>query len=221
MTAVIKSSDLDRETRVRALSLEPPAPQPSPQALAIADLETRLAAALERTSALEAEAESLKQDVEAAWKRGRDAGVAEGRSTAEDRSQALLAAVTAASDKAVEGFHARLESLDLMAAGLASLALGRITTDPDARRDLVAGAVRRALAETAAEAVVRIEVSRADFPDAAGLTNAVQATAAEVLLVDGPSGICRIRLKLGEIDLGLDGQVARLRALLDTAGAPE
>ena len=216
MSPVIKSADHEQRTRIRVLSLEQPPATPSPEALAFAELEAQLEAALDRETRLATEADRLRVEAEAAFARGRQVGIEDGRRLAEDRSAALLAELATAAAGATAAFRARLDGLEAAAAGLAGLALSRIADHPETRRDLVEGAVRRALAETAAGAVVRVEVSRNDFPDPSALAAAAEAAGAQVVPMDHPSGACRIILRLGEIDLGLDGQITRLRALMET-----
>jgi type III secretion protein L len=101
--------------------------------------------------------------------------------------------------------------------GLAAVALDRIVGHAHGRQALIADTVHRAVSDLFAGSIVAVEVSCEDFADPAPL-RAVVPKDCDVHLLDGlPSGACRLRLRMGEVDLDLQGQADRLRAVLDPA----
>lgn len=223
MSGVIKLGD--GAGLVRGLMSRSPPPPLTADARRIADLEARLTEAEGVIVSLREAAASLAIDVETARREGRAEGRIEGRKSADDGAADRLRVLGEAAAAAERAFQDALEELQTSAGDLAALALGRIVGDVAARVDLVAGTVRVALTETFKESVVRVEVARADFPDAEAVRSLDLARIAPSVDIrvapDLTSGGCRIQLKLGEVDLGLDGQVARLRAVLETSAAPE
>lgn len=164
------------------------------------------------------EVDRLSAAVAAARSEGRAQGLIEGAQAAEDRSEALLRVMTDAAATSVTLLGKRLDELQEVVGDLAAVALERIVGDVSSRQSLVVDTVRRAVGALFVGSVVAVEVSREDFPDAVTL-QAVLPQGCEAHSLDSlPSGGCRLRLRLGEVDLGLHGQVARLRALLDPAG---
>lgn len=215
MTPVIKSGAAGADIRVRGLAVAPPPAIPSAQERRIAELEHRLELAEADLAARDQEIARLSQAAEAAHAEGRAQGLIEGRKSAEDRSEALLKAVAAAAEAGAAALRDRLTGLEDAVGGLTVLALERIVGHRPERQALIADTVRRAVTESFAGSVIAVEVSAEDFPDAAPL-RALLPTECEVrLLKDLPSGGCRLRLRMGEVDLGLQGQVARLSAVLD------
>lgn len=212
MSAVIKSGEPDR--RVRGLSA-PPAEAPlSDEARRIRDLEAGLEEALARGAALQAEVERLTTALPAAREEGRAQGVAAGRREAEDRASALIDAIAEAAAEALKTFRDQVTALEDMVGSLAAAALERIVLDPGDRRDLVLETARRAVSQTFGDAVVKVEVCRLDFPDEGLLRGALPPGCEVASRDDLPSGACRLRLRMGEANLDLQGQVSRLRTVL-------
>jgi flagellar biosynthesis/type III secretory pathway protein FliH len=213
VSAVIKSWAADRG--VRGLEVAPPPPPVSDEVRRIAALELRLLEMDAQLGTLREENDQLKAEALGAWREGHAKGVEEGRKDAEDRSEALAAGLAKTAGEALAAFRDRLAALEDATGQLAAEALSRIVGDPSERKGLIRDAVRRAAAGVFAGAVVVVEVSEADFQDAEML-KAVTPADCEIRLVAAlPSGACRLRLQMGEADLDLDGQVARLRALLE------
>ena len=211
MSAVIKSGAGDR---VRGLSVVPLTPEPSEDARRIRALEARLETALAEARALSEEVERVEAVVTAARAEGRAEGVAAGRREADDRAHELLGAVSKASQEAVTAFRDQLTALGDLSGGLAAAALERIVGEANGRQDLILETARRAVSQTFAGSVVRVEVSGADFQDQNALASALGAGCEALIRDDLPSGACRLSLRMGEADLDLDGQTARLRAVL-------
>lgn len=220
MTAVIKSSDPGRTRQVRALAFQPRPAAPSAGALRITELETALYAARARVEDLTASITALAADHARALQTARSEGLEDGRKAAEDRSDALAESLRKALERAVEGFHERLDRLEGSAVLLASTALERVVGDTSDRAEMVADAVKRAMTEVFGDDAVRLDVSDADFPDESALRHLSLPEGCEVRVTDTlESGGCIVTLKLGRVDLGLNGQVARLRAELARGAA--
>jgi len=219
------------EIRVPVLTAPPPAATPvDPER---AQLERRLEALTEEATRLrdekivletaievaEAEAERLVREGEAeavaAEARGRDAGFAEGQ---EAKAEAL-ARLEAAADRALDQFRTDLRGMETLAVALSKAALAKVFGDDRDMAYRVARLVRRQIEALDRDAVLRIEVAAGDFADAAAL-DALALDAGldgiEIKAVDElDAGDCRIRLRLGELDVGLSQQWGRLSALLD------
>lgn len=212
MSTVIKSGEDD--LRIRCLGAAPPARPLSEEALRIRALEVELREARAQAAALRAEADRLGPAVAKAREEGRDEGMAAGRREAEDRSAALVELVSGTAAEGLDALRAQVAALADMAGGLAAAALERVVLDPDLRREMVLQTARRAVEQTFADAVVKIEVSSVDFPDPELVRRATPPGCETVARDDLPSGACRLVLRMGEADLDLHGQVVRLRAVL-------
>lgn len=215
MTAVIKSGAAGADIRVRGLAVASPPEMPSAQERRIAELEHRLELAEADLAARDQEIARLSRAADAAQAEGRAQGLVEGRKSADDRSEALHKTLAAAAEASVAAFRDRLAGLEDAVGGLAAIALDRIVAHRSERQALVADTVRRAIAESFAGSVIAVEVSAEDFADIAPLRAMAPPDCEMRLLKDLPSGGCRLRLRMGEVDLGLQGQVARLSAILD------
>lgn len=222
MRAVIKSGDGSGDVRVRGLAVKSPPPVPSAEARRITELQRQASEAEQTIATLQDQIGRLADEALNAMREGHAEGLIEGRKAAEDQSARLLVLLTEASDRASEDFRRSLTTLEAAAGTLASLALARIVSDAGSRQSLVVDTVHRAVADLFEGSVVSIEVSPLDFPDPSALETLRLPQAAppiDVRPVRGmASGDCRVRLRLGEIDLGLDGQLARLRAVLEASG---
>jgi type III secretion protein L len=146
--------------------------------------------------------------IEAAKAEGRDAAVAAdaSRTALVERG---LAEARAAWDK-------RLEELELLAVTLARAALAKMFGDSADLGELVTRTVAHHMAGLAADSVVGVRVSAADFSgDALDALSARIAIARTRLAIDPDldAGGCRIDLKLGAIDI----EPARQWAILDGA----
>lgn len=225
MTRVIKAgmapaglilAPLRGEALPRADTPLNPSP-PHPLELEVERLRAELAA---RDAAIADHAEALIL--------ARAEGEASGREAAEldftaDHAEAL--------ERLDDGIAAALADLARelpMAQALALLALrevlARLFGDPGEREALLAGLLSHQLDRIGRELAVVIEVSRLDFPDTRDLDRLAEQTGlgADRLkaLIDLPQGACRMRLRLGTIDLGIDRQWGAVRALLDEFTLP-
>lgn len=146
--------------------------------------------------------------IEAARAEGRDAAVAADASRTAQVERGLADA-RATWDK-------RLEELELLAVTLARTALGKMFGESADLGELVTRTVAHHVAGLAADSVVGVRVSAADFPGDALDTLSARIDVARTRLAIDPdldAGGCRIDLKLGAIDV----EPARQWAILDGA----
>jgi flagellar biosynthesis/type III secretory pathway protein FliH len=149
----------------------------------------------------------------------RAAGFAEGAAAAEQDFRARTAALVDAAGKATAIFAAQLARSEEMAALIANAALSRLFDDPDDQAERVVSAIRRQVRELRRDTVLAIHVSADDFPTEESQGSAACAVGGFVLVADAdlPAGGCVIKLKLGELDLGLDTQWSTLSEMLLTS----
>jgi len=172
-----------------------------------------------RLAVMEAEIERLKTAIET-HKRGAaeaiEAAREEGRAAAIADDAARTKLVERALDGARDAWDTRLEELDILAVKLARAALAKIFGERADLAELVAQAVAHRLHGLAAEAVVAVRVSAADFPGEALDALAARLDVVRSRLVVDPdlgAGGCRIDLTLGAIDV----EPARQWVVIDRA----
>ncbi|MGE5566067.1 MAG: hypothetical protein ACM3YN_07935 [Parcubacteria group bacterium] len=218
MTTLIRSSDPARGANVRALER-----RPAPPATTAVDPELlALRGEVDRLREKIAEQEAAIAGHPAALEKARADGEAAGRVTglreADDGREALAAKIATATQLALDRFAEEVASLERLAPLVAIEGLGRVFEPSDQRAELVREVIRRQISGLETSAVVCVEVSSADFPDADDLP---AASGAEVRALDElKSGDCRIRLKLGSLEVGLDQQWDRLRGVLSDLAEP-
>jgi flagellar biosynthesis/type III secretory pathway protein FliH len=188
----------------------------------IAELQQQLAA---RDAEIEAQASrmtELEQRIDAAREagiaEGREAGIVAGRERAQLDHRERNLALAAATVDALRAHEAALSQLGDLAVPIALAALERIAGDSSARKDLVTAIVAEQLDRLRDAAPVRVRVAAVDFPDTDDLRKALPAKATGAVEVAVDSGLCsgqvRIELKLGQVDAGLDRQLAAVYVLL-------
>lgn len=139
----------------------------------------------------------------------------------EDRSAALKLL-----GEAVGGARSQLDSalaeLPALAVGVAREVLEAMFDDSDQRLWTLAALIRRHLAEIGEEMVLAVDVSAADFPEPGELEQLASAAGFDPALLTAraelPGGACRIQLRLGVHDVGIDRQWGAFRSLLDDHG---
>lgn len=226
MSRLIKSSST--ASQVRALDLLRQAPttlEPDPRDLELATRAERIAALeAELTAHRAAEAQRIKDAADAetrAEARGHAAGLEAADARADERISRLELGMTEARAR----LDADLENLERLAALLAETALARLIDDTEHRQPLIAATIRRQMQGLEASAVLHVEVSPRDFPTPEALEPlAREAGLAGVRIETVTSlaaGGCRLKLRLGELEVGLDQQWGALRAVLvDLAASP-
>lgn len=190
-------------------------PAEDPQILALRAENQALKDKLEQQKAKVSE---LNAEADAAFRKGEAKGREAALREAEDQGQKRLARLEAGIGHAQSAFAEAMENLERLAPALAHEALAAILGQADDRPQLVAAALRNQLQGLEARAIIQVEVSASDFPDDDALAR-LEGTLGSL----GPvihasvalkSGECRIRLKLGTLEVGLDRQWTGLAALL-------
>ncbi len=210
------------ETARKVVASRRPEPFVDPEILALRrevevlrrDLEQREAAIARHKSELE----QASREGEA---RGREAG----RREVEDNQASRLAALRQGVEQALLRYGEELASLERLAPLVAAAGLDRIIGSAPAQAKLLAKAVRRQIESLDGQALMRIEVSAADFADPAALADlpvAVGRPEVEVRAVeDLEAGGCRIKLALGALEVGIGQQWSRLRGALENMSEPD
>ncbi len=184
----------------------------------IVRLEAELALLRDRDRTREGEIAALHQQISDAH----ISGEAQGRRKAliaveRDRAEELDRLETALA-KALEGFSQSLITMERVAVLVARASLDKLFSNPAHYHDACVSSIANQVSRLDAHAIVEILVPSSDFPDAAELATLAAAcgvdqarmTPTDVL----KSGDCRIRLLLGEAEVGLGQQWNRLKALL-------
>ncbi|HZZ34906.1 MAG TPA: hypothetical protein VFE03_04215 [Caulobacteraceae bacterium] len=189
-----------------------PASEPSTRLQAtVAELAN---AVRERDAALEA----LRQQVEAARREGEARGRLAGRKEAQDQAAQNLARLEKGLEKALQAFSYDRAAMERLAAALAREGLSRVFGDAAHYTDMVTSIIRHQAEQLDAAAVVCVQVSRHDFQDASGLEPLVASLAPSALQITIEdhlaAGECRIKLRLGELDVGVGQQWHALDDLL-------
>ncbi len=192
-----------------------PPPAIDPELLA---LRAETQALKQQLEAQEAKLAELAAEAKAAFRKGEASGREAGLREAADQGEQRLARLEAGIGQAQAAFAQAMDGLERLAPALAHEALATLIGQAGDRPQLVAAIIGNQVRTLEARSVIHIEVSAADFPDDDALA-ALEGTLGAL----GPSlqasvalksGECRIRLKLGALDVGLDRQWAELAALL-------
>ena len=168
----------------------------------------------------DAEIEQLRGEVTRAFHDGEAQGRRLGLMEADERRRDYLSQLELGVRQAILHFGAQLSSLDRLAAAISRHILAKILGDADSRIELLAAAVRHQLDQLEAQSVICILVSEAEFPANEELQQLLAAIGARGVELHATnelkSGECRIKLRLGAIDVGIEQQCARaLRAAID------
>ena len=197
------------------------APAVDPETARLLDERTQL---LRRLEAHDAEVADLRKQVEAAFRKGEAQGREAGQRAAEDASAARLARLENGIRQALDTFVQTLSGLEYLAPALARESLATLIGHGDTRAELVTATVGRHLRTLEAHSVLHVEVSQVDFQDDTALDALMQALGVPGLRVKAQPGLksgdCRIQLKLGSLDVGLDQQCGRLGAMLAQMAVP-
>lgn len=181
-----------------------PAPDPDAERLLslqqqVTDLEKRLADKTARMQTREAEAHE----------KGRQEGLSQSEQFARERLEALEAALGSASAT----FAAVSGIAEVLALNLADAAIGKLLGPRADTGTFVPDSIKYQLDRFAGQHPVGLRVSPLDFPGTGDL-EALTVLHPGITLVADPAlgaGECRIALELGEVDIGLPGQLERLR----------
>lgn len=198
--------------RVAALSV------PTPADTELASLRQDLSFLSRQLEAKDAEIAELRQAVAQSRADGEVAGRVEGLGLAEAREAEKLEALRNGIDHALDQLLPQIRDLNALAPLIAREGLGRILGDAALYPDLIAHIVRRQLTAIGDQVLLAVEVSAGDFstPEAlTALATSVGRPEVAVTINDSlSSGDCRLRLKLGAIDVGVRQQWDALSSVL-------
>lgn len=224
MSAIIKSGSAGEHVRPFALV----APAPSIQ---VVRQDEERARQRNRIAALESEIKerdgmiaALRTDVERAREEGALQGREAGRTEAEDRQSARTAALQSALERCQSDISANLRSLERLSFLVAQECLDKIFGDRGTKAELVRRSVENQIGKIDRATLVGIEVSREDFPETCDLDEVVRRAGARSVAVsatDAPSGSCRMVLRLGNLEVGINQQWGTLRDMLTELALPE
>jgi len=224
MSPVIKSSEATRHEAVRAVRLlQKPAPigeVASERDRLLHDLAEARALLAQRELELDGAVAAAQQLEVAAEKRGYEAGL----SAAQTREEERLAVLESGVAKAAECLPETLSGVERLACAIAREALARVFGDKTSSAVLTEAAIVEAVRKLDDDALLRVEVSAQEFSDlataSARLTSATQRPVEVVVRPELAAGECRLRLMVGEIEVGPQQQWERLSALLLDLSAP-
>jgi flagellar assembly protein FliH len=220
---IIKAQDREGRIGVRGLVLgshRPTAPVivPDPAQVAMDALRVRVEALSDQLAAKDRELADLRKAMVQTRQESLGEGRAIGLAEAESREAERLGALEKSLAEGVAQLAGSLEALEPLALLVARESLDKILGDPDAYAELISGLVRRQLAGMKDQSVLAVEVSAEDFPDADALASLVTDLARPAVTVavgeDLASGCCRLRLKLGGVEVGPHPQWDHLGQLL-------
>lgn len=184
---------------------------------------------LDRLHALLVERDRSLDEIEARIEKARIDGEAAGRAAAEleaeDNREQALAVLRQGIEQAQEALADGCERMELLALWIARTALEKLFGDDPGRKEAVKALIMRQLRSIERQTLLKIEVSRLDFPD----TRELAALAAEIgtdekLLSANagfPAGGCRVQLRVGTLEIGIDQQWGAIRGLLDQLAETE
>lgn len=146
-------------------------------------------------------------------------GLEEGGKRADDGVERRLALVRETGEAALDVWRARLGEIDILAAMLAQGAMAKVFSPHADLADLVTRAIGAKIARLRVESVVAVRVSNEDFAE----PSAVVAVAGGAEIICDPllkSGECRIELRLGEVEVRIDGLAGELDKFFRSLGDP-
>jgi flagellar biosynthesis/type III secretory pathway protein FliH len=211
MTAIIKSADAAMTAAVRPI---PPADMAAASAVPRGDdreerLEACIAELEERIAALTREAEDLRAEAAAALARGEEKGREMGKRDAEDRERERLDLLEKGILAGRKELAEALGATERLAALLARDCLDKLFADASANADRVCALLRAQMVQIEQHELLAVVVSAADFSEEGleRLRTVVPDRAVELRRdADLPAGSCKLRARLGEIDIGLGTQ---------------
>ena len=133
-----------------------------------------------------------------------------------------LALLQSAVEKAARGLDDKLAVLDVLALQVAQAALEKVFANVQAYQDLVTRAISRQIEQLRTDAIVRVFVSAADFPNDAAIRKTAQSIASERIEIRSdpqlPRGDCQIDLRLGHMEISLAQHWDALQSLVRRLG---
>lgn len=182
---------------------------------------------LDRLQALLAERDATLEKVPAQVEKARTEGEAAGRidaeTAADDSREQALALLREGIEQAQETLADGREQMEVLALLIARTALEKLFGDDRVRKEAVSALVMRQLQVIERQMLLNIEVARLDFPDARELAALAVEIGVDADLVstnaDFPVGACRMQLRVGMLEVGVDQQWGAVRDVLDELAA--
>jgi type III secretion protein L len=169
----------------------------------------------ERDAALE----ELKSQIAKARIEGEESGRIAAELAAEDSRAKALELLGKGIEEAREALADGRERMEALALLIARNALDKLFGDDRERKAAIGDLVMRQLSTIERQMLLQIEVSRLDFPDTGELAALAHelGLAAQYISADSdlPAGACRMQLRVGTLDVGVDQQWGAIRGLLD------
>ena len=182
---------------------------------------------LDKLHALLAERDTTLEDLKSQIAKARTEGEETGRIAAELAAEDSRAKALELLRQGIEGAREALadgrERMEAVALLIARNALDKLFGDDRVRKAAIGDLVMRQLAAIELQMLLQIEVSWLDFPDTGELAALAQelGLAAQHISAasDLPAGGCRMQLRVGTLDVGVDQQWGAIRNLLDELAA--
>jgi flagellar biosynthesis/type III secretory pathway protein FliH len=203
-----------------AAATDPPVVDPALQALEhqVTELQHQLSRMSTRATEQARQLEEAAREIEVTRESSLAEGFTDGLRQAEADFTARSEALAEALASALRTYDSAVKGLEKLSSMIALAALDRVLGPAHGRDDAVARIVARQVDLLASLAPVEVRVSGEDFADSAALHDALVRVGADPARVRAdpvlPSGQVTIRLRLGEVDAGIDQQLTALRRLL-------
>lgn len=225
MSVLIKAGDDDAlATRIQPLAGLPqrPGARSQPDLLVSAELlamDRHMRALTARLAEREAEVASLREQLAQSFQDGERQGFEAGLAEADQRRADQLQRLEQGINGALKIYSAELRAMERLAVLLAREGLSKLISDPTRYAELLVATIRAQLAQIEDDSVLVILVSRADFGDTDELFTLAASLGRSDINIQASDGLgpgeCRIKLKLGILDVGLAQLWRRLSAELE------
>lgn len=223
MTGVIKAADYSAMGNVRALPTSIPFPKKEDEEQE--RLRKRISGLEEELRQRDQAIAQLREDRAEAFSQGKSEGLALGAEAAARQDAERLALLRETLMQASADVRERLSTLERLAPLLTQECLDILLADRDFHSELISRTLAKYLKTIERDLVLDISVARKDFPDQETLAVLADACGADCARItahdDLEAGACRVRLRLGEDDIGLHQQWSRLRNVLANLALPE
>jgi len=222
MSSVIKALDPSGSVRIQPLL---GAAVPTLEEEEIARLKARIASIENELRQRDSKLAELRNEIPQAYENGRRDGEAAGLRAAEDRQLERLKLLETALRDANSVLVESLAGLERLAPLLAAECLDIILRDRKYRAAMVQKILSAQVKTLERSSVVSIELSKEDFDDPGALEKLKQEMALKQTVLEAKetieSGGCRIALRLGQMEVGIDQQWGSLRRELEAMSLPE
>lgn len=203
MNAVLKAGIEEGRPQVQTFSERvrngaPPAPPLNPEIDALTKENARLAETLR----------ILKQETDEAIRAARSEGRAQAISEFQRDEKSALEALSKHLDEAFRDFRNRIETWDDLSLAVAQTALSKIIRAPEFYHPLLTDMIALQIGQVSRESIIDIRVSTEDFPDHVALQQLLDKLGTGNLQICSDESVrrggCIIRLRIGEVESGLD-----------------